>query len=215
MDNQKIKIWIRCRGRSIKVVDSLFRLPEDQRAEYQPVVFTMRPLTWGANNDLIRRAKITKKVRGVVISDVDQYQYRAEKFLWALVDWDYKDAHGQPVPVTEANINLLHEAVVEQVLKLYDRLNYLSDDEKRQINLEISNYIQSQNSGQKNVAAPSGMTELSLIERFHWTPEQINQIGMRHLQTLFTVMNQKDLSLEVAQEQAQEKQQQKEKRKKI
>jgi hypothetical protein len=39
------------------------------------------------------------------------------------------------------------------------------------------------------------------MERFHWTPKQIDEIPLKTLQRLFTVMNQREASEEDAQRQ--------------
>ena len=206
MENQKIKIWVRTRGRSVTAVEALAKVSEEQHQEYKQVTFVMRPLTWGAHCEMTRKSKITKIIQGVVVSDVDQYQYRAEVFMWALIDWDYQEG-GQRVPVTEDRIEALHENVVNLVMKIYDRLNHLSKTDRRRIGLEIANYMQSQGSkGGGHVSPPDGMVELNLMERFNWTPDQIDQIGMRRLQEIFAIINQKEISLSAVRDQEVEKQ---------
>jgi hypothetical protein len=45
-----------------------------------------------------------------------------------------------------------------------------------------------------NVLAPPELVELGLMEKFHWTPEQIDRIPFGRLQKIFLVMNQKEQS---------------------
>ena len=214
MENQKIPIWILYKGRSVKAVNSLAKVPVEQRPEYKKVVFTMRPMTWGANNEMLRKAKRYRKIKGLLIGDVDEYFYKGEKLIWALLAWDYKDDKGDQVPVTEEKINALHDSVVSELLKVYDNLNYLSKDEERRICVEISNYVLSQNSGAKTIAPPNEMVELSLYDRFFWTPDQVDRIGLKRLQTLFVAMGEKENSTAIAREQVSDKAQAKSGKKK-
>ena len=62
-------------------------------------------------------------------------------------------------------------------------------------------YIRSTSQGKKHISPPPEIIELSLMERFHWTPKQIDEIPLKTLQRLFTVMNQREASEEDAQRQ--------------
>jgi len=59
----------------------------------------------------------------------------------------------------------------------------------------------SQAVGTGAVMAPPEIVELGLMEKFHWTPQEIDQIPVGKLQRLFVVMNQRDVSHEAAQAQ--------------
>lgn len=52
--------------------------------------------------------------------------------------------------------------------------------------------------GRTNRDAPPELIELSLIEKFGWTPKQIDEIPIGKLQRLFAVMEQRDQSIDAA-----------------
>jgi len=51
--------------------------------------------------------------------------------------------------------------------------------------------MMSQETGTGMVPAPPELVELSLMERFHWTPDQIDNLDVGRMQRLFFVMEQK------------------------
>ena len=59
---------------------------------------------------------------------------------------------------------------------------------------------------------PPEIIELSLMERFHWTPQEINAIPLKTLQRLFVVMNQREASDEAAKDRALKKSREKNKK---
>ena len=58
----------------------------------------------------------------------------------------------------------------------------------------------SQASGAGTVTAPPEIIEIDLMEKFHWTPQEIGEIPYGKLQRLFAVMNQRENSREAAKE---------------
>jgi len=50
------------------------------------------------------------------------------------------------------------------------------------------------------MAAPPEIIELSLMEKFGWTPREIDEIPFGKMQRLFTVMEQRESSIENAQQ---------------
>jgi len=66
--------------------------------------------------------------------------------------------------------------------------------------MEVDQYIRSTSKGQSNVTAPEELVEISLMERFHWTPDVIHNLPMKYLQRLFVVMSQRDASAEQSME---------------
>ena len=58
------------------------------------------------------------------------------------------------------------------------------------------------------VMAPPELVEIGLMERFHWTPEEIDRIPFGRLQKLFIVLQQKDASQKAADEMKRKKEEQ-------
>jgi hypothetical protein len=59
---------------------------------------------------------------------------------------------------------------------------------------EVHSYYMSQAVGSGQLAAPPELIEVYLMEKFHWTPMQIDEIPMHRLNKLFFVMQQKENS---------------------
>lgn len=58
----------------------------------------------------------------------------------------------------------------------------------------------SQAQGNTNASAPPEVIEISLMERFHWTPQQIDEIPIGRLQRIFAAMDQQGMSQAAAQQ---------------
>ena len=66
----------------------------------------------------------------------------------------------------------------------------------------------SQAIGTGSVLAPPELVEVGLMERFHWTPDQIDKVPFGKLQRIFIVLQQKEISQDAADKMKQEKQNQ-------
>lgn len=58
----------------------------------------------------------------------------------------------------------------------------------------------SQAQGNINASAPPEIIEISLMERFNWTPQQIDEIPIGRLQRIFAAMDQQGMSQAAAQQ---------------
>ena len=58
----------------------------------------------------------------------------------------------------------------------------------------------SQAQGNTNASAPPEIIEISLMERFNWTPQQIDEIPIGRLQRIFAAMDQQGMSQAAAQQ---------------
>jgi hypothetical protein len=54
--------------------------------------------------------------------------------------------------------------------------------------------------GNNAVETPPELIEIGLMEKFHWTPMEIDQIPFGKLQRLFVTMEQRELSMNAAAE---------------
>lgn len=64
--------------------------------------------------------------------------------------------------------------------------------------MAVDRAVRSQAQDQEGAILPPEMIELTLMERFHWTPMEIEDIPYKTLQRLFIVMNQRDMSHDAA-----------------
>ena len=58
----------------------------------------------------------------------------------------------------------------------------------------VHRYYLAEAQGNAHAEAPPELVELGLMERFHWTPMQIDQIPLGKLQRLFITLEQRDRS---------------------
>jgi len=66
--------------------------------------------------------------------------------------------------------------------------------------MEVHHFYISRANGKTEVAAPPELIELDLIEKFHWTPMEIDQIPLGKLQRLYIAMDQREASQQAASE---------------
>ncbi len=60
--------------------------------------------------------------------------------------------------------------------------------------MEVNRYYMARAQGNMMAEAPPELVELGLMERFHWTPKEINEIPLGKLQRLFVAMEQREQS---------------------
>ena len=189
--------WKQKRNGDVKVETSLDKVPEDKRDSFTTLTAVMAPITWGDHNDL--QAKCTRKSDDGKDDDLDWAKYKEEKLKKILVSWDAKDSLGNLVPVSSAAILSLHPKVAETLISEYDSRTLLGEKEKRVLVGKIHSYYFSSILGAGTADAPPELIEIGLMEKFGWTPNQIDAISFGKLQRIFVSMEQKDRSIEDAQ----------------
>ena len=130
---------------------------------------------------------------------MDYLLMKEKKIIDGIIDWDIKDDKGNKVEVNKENIFNLHPMIVETLSNEYDELSYVSKKERRNVSLSINKYYLSTIAGAGQVATPPEVVELSLMEKFNWTPNVIDEIPYKKIQELFLILNQREISSENAQ----------------
>ena len=162
--------------------------------ETKSIIFITKPFTWGFYVSLNQRC-----ARNGNINDIDYLLLKEKKLIEAVLDWNITDEKGKKVEVNKENIFNLSPIIVEALLNKYDEMCYVSKKEKRQLTLDINAYYLSQLTDAPTVkSAPFEAIELSLMERFHWSPDIIDKISYKRLQKLFMAMNQREVSSDAA-----------------
>jgi len=64
----------------------------------------------------------------------------------------------------------------------------------------VDNYLKSQHGGSKMLSPPPEIVERSLLEKYGWTPNQMDNIQLRRLQALFAASKQQEASINMMQE---------------
>ena len=80
---------------------------------------------------------------------------------------------------------------------------------------EVHRYYTSRAQGNNKTEAPPILVEIGLMERFNWTPNQIDDIPLGRLQRIFVAMEQRDHSKIAASEIEQQRMSKKQKQRSI
>ena len=181
------------KGRVIKVFT---QCPEkkDEKYSLKSIEFKMRPLTWSLYRDLHKLC-----ARNGNLNDIDYLMMKEKKIVEGIVAWDIKDDIGNKIEVNKENIFNLSPMIVEALSDKYDELSYVSKKESKSISLSINKYYLSTIAGTGQVSTPPEIVELSLMEKFNWTPSVIDEIPYKKIQEIFLILNQREISTENAQ----------------
>ncbi len=60
--------------------------------------------------------------------------------------------------------------------------------------MEVHRYYMARAQGNTHAEAPPELVEIGLMERFNWTPNQIDEIPLGRLQRIFLAMEQREQS---------------------
>lgn len=66
--------------------------------------------------------------------------------------------------------------------------------------MEVHRYFMAKAQGNMEAEAPPELIEIGLMERFNWTPMEIDQIPLGRLQRIFVAMEQREHSKDAAAE---------------
>lgn len=128
-DIVEIKIYCKkSKYRYMALTENEFKeLEEEQKKKYELLVVKMKELSWGLFNQLQDEAMVE------TASGEQKFNYRIykESRLKKLIkEWSAKDKDGKPVPVNENMITHLAPSVAEAILKAYDEISFISEEEE-------------------------------------------------------------------------------------
>ena len=187
-----IYYYVNAKGKIIKVF-SKYPDKKDDRYTLKSIEFKMQPLTWGRYRELNRQCCIKGN-----LNDMDYLLMKEKKIVDGIVDWDILDDKGNKVEINKENIFNLHPMIVETLANEYDELSYVSKKERKDVTLSVNKYYLSAVAGTGQVSTPPEIVELSLMEKFNWTPNVIDEIPYKKIQELFLILNQREISSENA-----------------
>lgn len=101
-------------------------LPEEEKTKCSVLSIRAKNMSWGLYNQLQDDAMVDNG------SGERQFNFRAykENRLKNLIkEWDAKDKDGKPVPINEKSIAHLSPAIAETILRAYDDVSLLSEEE--------------------------------------------------------------------------------------
>lgn len=181
-DSVDISIFYRKFGKTYKCYDyqEFEKIDKEEQQKYIKLNIKARVLTWEMFNTLQAIAK-------------DNYKsFKENKLKKVIIKWDAKkDNNGVQVdvPLTEDSIMCLSPNVAETILKAYDAVMFINDDEEKNIAKDVYAYVMGK--GRHTSAISKSIIENDLIEEFHWLPQQIAEIPYRKLQEFFIVRREK------------------------
>ena len=190
--NITIYFNVNVKGKIIKVFT---KCPEKKDKKYtlKSIEFKMRPLTWKLYRELNEQC-----ARNGDLNDIDYLLMKEKKIIEGIIDWNIKNDKGEKVEINRENIFNLHPMIVETLSNKYDELSYVSKKQKKDLTLNVNKYYMSAIAGMGQVSTPPEIVELSLMEKFNWTPNAIGEMPYKKIQELFLVMNQREISSESA-----------------
>ena len=178
-----------------KIIKVFAKCPEKKDKKYtlKSIEFKMRPLTWKLYRELNEQC-----ARNGDLNDIDYLLMKEKKIVEGITDWNIKNDKGEKVEINRENIFNLHPMIVETLSNKYDELSYVSKKQKKDLTLNVNKYYMSAIAGTGQVSTPPEIVELSLMEKFNWTPNVIDEMSYKKIQELFLVMNQREISSESA-----------------
>ena len=186
--NWKIEVFFYVSVKNKRILKAFSTKPEErENYEIKSIIFEMKPFTWAFHSYLTKECCVNGN-----LNDVDYMLMKEKKIIDGIVDWDIVDSENKKIPVTKEKIFSLPPTVVETLVAEYDDRSYVNPKERKRLLLDTNKYYMSQNSGGGRVQAPLEVVELSLMEKFSWTPQEIDEIPYKKIQEMFLILNQRD-----------------------
>ena len=105
-------------------------LEEDVKESYDILNLQMRELTWGLYNDLQEIAMVDTN------SGERRFNYkiyRESRLLKLIKHWSAKDTNDKPIPVNNVSITHLSPSIAEAILRAYDSVSLVSEEEEKNL----------------------------------------------------------------------------------
>lgn len=161
----------------------------EEKTKYLSLVVKMKRLTWGTYNELQEYA--TQFKNGDFFWNNKLYKENKLKNL--IVGWNAKRKNEkgvlEDVAVNEREILNLSPEIAEKILKIYDSLTIIDEQEERVIAGKIHSFVKS--NGMSSTSISKEIIENDLIEEHHWLPQDIEKIPYKKLQLLFLIKREK------------------------
>ena len=108
---------------------SKLKLKDEERKKYSVLNIKVIELTWGLQNQLQDSA----------FDDVGEERkwnfrkFKENKIKMIVKEWDAKDDKGNVVPVNELNLLKLAPSIAEAILRSYDEISFLTEEEEKNL----------------------------------------------------------------------------------
>jgi len=102
----------------------------EKEDKYKVINIKMKELTWGLYNDFQEVAMVDDG-RGLGERIFNFKIYKETRLRYLLSGWDAIDEKGKPVAVTATIISSLAPPIAEAILRGYDEISYLDEEEEK------------------------------------------------------------------------------------
>jgi hypothetical protein len=133
-DNSLIEVkicWRKIKNRYDAFTESEFKkltIAEEIKKKYTPLTLKMMELTWELYNKL-QEESFDEDVDGN--KKWNFRKYKENRLKRVLKEWDAKDDKGVAIPVNEKNILHLSPTIAEAIIRAYDEISTLGDEEEK------------------------------------------------------------------------------------
>ncbi len=103
------------------------KLKDTEKAKYKEFNIKMKPLTWDLYNLLQDEAQV-ENMEGD--KEFSYRSYKENKLIKLIASWDAKDKEDKVVPINEKNIKSLAPNIAETILREYDEVSFLGEEEE-------------------------------------------------------------------------------------
>jgi hypothetical protein len=190
-DAVTVLIYYKKRGRQYTVLseNAFLNIDKDDQNKYSELKLRMKVLTWGIYNHL-------QEFSG---EKFNFKKYKENKLRTLIIEWNAKKVGKNQeeiiVPVTKKSIENLCPEIAEEILKQYDSIMILDQEEEIKILKQVHSYFMG--SGYNASAEMNKyFIELQLMEEFHWLPQDIAKIPYKWLQKFFLIRKQKSVTID-------------------
>lgn len=102
-------------------------LKEEEKVKLKPLCVKMKELTWGLYNELQEKAMIED---GAGDYRFNFKIYKENRLKQLIKEWDAVSEENKSVSINESSIAHLSPAVAEAILRAYDEISFVSEEEE-------------------------------------------------------------------------------------
>ena len=103
-------------------------LGEEESKKYNSVIVTMKQMNWGLYNELQEDAMVDS---GTGSKEFNFKVFKENRLKKLITGWDAKDKEGKLVPVSSKAIKQMAPAIPEAILRAYDEISFLDEEEEK------------------------------------------------------------------------------------
>jgi len=130
-ENELVEINVYCKKiktRYIAITESEYKqLNDEDKKKYELLTVKMQELTWGLFNQLQDSAMVPNSEGD---SKFNYRIYKENRLKKLIKEWNAKDSNGKSIPVNDNMISHLAPSIAETILKSYDEIAYIGEEEE-------------------------------------------------------------------------------------